>query len=110
MILLSLDFTANETSASRLNDKKKYVIHLVYCCNMLIYFNLIVVWLHNAHSPADHLRVIGLQSLLCWSAELSVFINDSQPERCQLIVVVTFTVSMTFDDWLRSEFFQTRAW
>lgn len=56
-------------------------------------------------TSAYHFSVISLQCLLRWSAELLIFFNDGQPERCQLIVIIASAMTMTFNHWLWSEFF-----
>lgn len=51
--------------------------------------------------------MICFQCLLWWSTELLIVFDDSQPERCQLIIVIASAMAMAFDHWLWSEFLQT---
>lgn len=66
--------------------------------------------LNTFYLPADFTGLVSFERLLYWFAELLTFLNDSKPERCQLIVVIAGTMSVTFNNGVGTEIFQTRAW
>lgn len=57
--------------------------------------------------PAYFTSLIGFECLLLWFTEHFALFDYRQPERVYLIVVVASTVSVTFDDWCGTEFFET---
>lgn len=59
--------------------------------------------------PADFAGLVGLQRLLFRSTEHFALLDYRQPERVNLIVVITSSMAVTFDNWIGTEFFETRA-